>query len=288
MKILWNDRIVEAADAVISVYDHGFLYGMGLFETFRTYRGEPFMLDKHIRRLKQGCEQLHIQYDPNGERVREQLVELLRANGLSDAYIRWTVTAGEEAMGLPTDAYSGPTVIAYMKELPAVSPSLYEEGRKLQRLKLRRSTPEGSFRLKSLHYMNNINAKRELAEYPWAQGAEGLFLDHQDHIAEGIVSNVFFVQEGVLRTPALETGILPGITREVVLELASAEGIPSHEGFFSWEELLQADEIFITNSIQELVPITRLYDESGNETMISKGSMGSVTRALLNAYRRMT
>jgi 4-amino-4-deoxychorismate lyase len=288
MKILWNDRIVEDTEAVISVYDHGFLYGMGLFETFRTYQGKPFMLDKHMRRLKQGCEQLCIDYSLKLDQAREQLAELLKANQLEDAYIRWTVTAGAGAVGLPAGEYSRPTTIVYMKELPAASPALYEQGKALQKLQLRRSTPEGSIRLKSLHYMNNINAKRELAAYPWAANAEGLFLDRNGHIAEGIVSNVFFISEGVLRTPALETGALAGVTREVVLELASAAGIPSETGLYSWDQLSAADEIFITNSIQELVPITQLWDENGNELIISEKKIGSATRTLLNAYRKLT
>jgi 4-amino-4-deoxychorismate lyase len=289
MKLLWNDRIVKDTEAVISVYDHGFLYGMGLFETFRTYDSVPFLLDKHMRRLSEGCSELGIRYTPSLEKVREQLSELLRENKLVDAYIRYTVTAGEGVVGLPPGDYETPTVLVYMKELPPVSPSLYEQGRALQRLKLRRNTPEGSVRLKSLHYMNNINAKRELARYSWSAGAEGLFLDRQEHIAEGIVSNVFFVREGVLCTPSIETGILPGITREAVLELAGGiEGLSTETGLYSWEQLKQADEVFLTNSIQELVPVTMLYEEDGSAIRISEGRIGSVTERLLKEYRSWT
>jgi 4-amino-4-deoxychorismate lyase len=289
MKLLWNDRIVNDTEAVISVYDHGFLYGMGLFETFRTYDSVPFLLDKHMRRLSEGCRELGIRYTPNLERVREQLSELLHENKLVDAYVRFTVTAGEGAVGLPSGEYDTPTVIVYMKELPTVSPSLYEQGRPLQRLKLRRNTPEGSVRLKSLHYMNNINAKRELAQYSWSAGAEGLFLDRQEHIAEGIVSNVFFVRGGGLYTPSIETGILPGITREAVLEIAGGiKSLSTETGLYSWEQLKQADEVFLTNSIQELVPVTTLLEEDGSAIRISRGRIGPVTERLLKEYRRWT
>lgn len=155
-------------------------------------------------------------------------------------------------------------------------------------MQTRRNTPEGDVRFKSLHYMNNIIAKRELVACGASTGAEGLMLSREGWLAEGIVSNLFFVEDGVVRTPSIATGILPGITRARVLELAREAGYLTEEGIFDWEHLLQADEIWMTNSIQELIPITRLTDVNGKSIAISGGEAGDVTRQLLALYRATT
>ncbi|WP_150275612.1 aminotransferase class IV [Paenibacillus tepidiphilus] len=283
-----NYQVVESKNAVVSALDHGFLYGMGLFETFRTYRGEPFLLDRHLSRLEQGCRLLGIPFHPAEASLKEWIASVMEHNGLEEAYIRYTVTAGEDVLGLPAGDYTKPNHLLYIKELPRLPGDLYTQGKGLQLLKLPRNTPEGPVRLKSLHYMNNIMAKRELAGYPSARlGAEGLMLTGQGYVAEGIVSNVFFIAGDLLCTPSLNTGILPGITREMVLELASEAGLQPVEGLYSWEELLAADEIFITSSIQELVPITGLWN-SGSKTLVSGGHCGIRTAKLLELYRERT
>lgn len=295
-----NGMPTPSEEAVISVMDHGFMYGMGLFETFRTYGGRPFLLDEHLERLRSGCLALGI-HDPFADmdnstglaQVTEQVTELMKLNELKEAYIRLTVSAGESSLGLPSGVYEEPTVIVYVKPLPDISRNLYTEGKSLWRLHTRRNTPEGEIRLKSLHYMNNILAKRELAAYgEEAMGGEGLMLTREGYLAEGIVSNLFFVQNGKLYTPEIATGILPGITRGMVLELASRHGIECEEGLFVWEQLLLADEVFVTNSIQELVPITRLVEpgnKRGQQSMIVRvgnESIGSMTKMLLHSYRK--
>lgn len=286
-----NGKCIDDSKAVISVYDHGFLYGIGLFETFRTYRGRPFLLDQHLARMKKGLGELGISWELKPERICSQIDELLEANELQEAYIRFTVTAGEELLGLPSGDYHKPTEIIYVKPLPSAKPDPMAEGRGLQRLRLRRNTPEGMERFKSLHYMNNILGKRELQGYPWAAGAEGLFLDAQGCIAEGLVSNLFFVraEDGVLCTPALSAGILPGVTRAFVLELAARAGLQTEEGRYSWEQLLCAEEVFLTNSIQEIVPVTMLFDESGDSRRVGSGTgAGSITRGLYQEYGNRT
>jgi 4-amino-4-deoxychorismate lyase len=181
--------------------------------------------------------------------------------------------------------------------LPGLPDSLYRNGKPLQLLKLPRNTPEGAFRLKSLHYMNNILAKRELAGYPYAaaEGAEGLLLTCDGYVAEGIVSNVFWVRSGILYTPSLETGILSGITRAAVLAAAERIGMPIQEGLYRWDDLRRADEIFVTSSIQELVPINALYSPNGNRIAIGGNSsdinaaaecLGQWTGRLLASYRK--
>lgn len=285
MIVDWNGSLLEESQAVVSLYDHGFLYGMGLFETFRTYEGRPFLLEWHLERLQEGCDALDIRYKPDKEALMGRIETLLRSNGLQDAYFRLTVTAGIEPLGLPAGVYEKPNEVIYVKPLPPVDPSAAREGKALQRLVLRRNTPEGDVRLKSLHYMNNLLAKKEMRRYPWAGGAEGLFLDKQGHLCEGIVSNLFFVQGGRLYTPSVDTGLLPGITRRFILTAAPERGIDVIEGRFTWEQLKEADEVFLTNSIQEIVPVTKLYEETGVCFQIGGGRVGPVTERLQQCYR---
>ena len=286
MKVGRDGLVVDAKEAVISVFDHGFLYGMGLFETFRTYNGRPYLLQAHLDRLAAGCHELGIRFEWTADRVNRWLQEVLAANWLSEGYVRLTVTAGDAGLGLPADDYDEPHALLMVKSLPTLPPSLYEHGKELWRLALPRNTPEGGQRLKSLHYMNNILAKRELAASPATAGAEGLMLTREGYLAEGIVSNVFFRRGERLYTPALETGILPGITRERVMALATALGYPVEEGLYSWHDLARADEIWLTNSIQELVPVTSLASADGR--MVVSEGIGPYTSQLLQAYRAET
>jgi 4-amino-4-deoxychorismate lyase len=288
MIISMNGSLCEEKEAVVSAYDHGFLYGMGLFETFRTYQGKAFLLEEHLERLVQGCKELAIQLEVKISYWEQQIAQLLAVNQLQDGYFRLSVSAGTDLLGLPANAYLNPTIILYVKALPVMDEKLYEQGKALQLLRLRRNSPEGGWRLKSFHYMNNIMAKRELMEYPWAAGAEGLFLNQSGDVAEGIVSNVFFVKQGKCYTPQLDTGILPGITRQRVIQLAVQMNVSLEQGLYSWEDLAAADEIFLTNSIQELVPVTVLFDLEGKQQQVSKGIIGQVTKELLGLYRLLT
>ncbi|MFS0725038.1 aminotransferase class IV [Paenibacillus sp. 1P07SE] len=287
MKVGRDGAVVDASEAVISVFDHGFLYGMGLFETFRTYGGRPYLLSRHLERLAAGCRELGIRFDWTEAGVAQWLQEVLAANGLADGYVRLTVTAGEEGLGLPAGDYDQPHALLLVKPLPELPDSLYVEGKQLWRLALPRNTPEGAGRHKSLHYMNNILAKRELMASAAAAGAEGLMLTREGWLAEGIVSNLFFRRGERLLTPALDTGILPGITRERVIALARELGMPVEEGKYTWSELLSADEVWLTNSIQELVPVTVLASQDGGAE-VSGGRIGNWTQQLLSSYREET
>lgn len=317
MNYIGVDGVPTLADqAVISVMDHGFMYGLGLFETFRTYGGRPFLLEQHLQRLEAGCKALGIAHQVDHGRVEAEIAELLAWNGLDEGYIRYTVTAGEGPLGLPVGDYEKPRVVVYVKPLPETGELLYTYGKPLWRLATPRNTPEGEVRFKSLHYMNNVLAKRELAglereaqqtadrsethervhghvhvRRPVVAPAEGLQLTADGWLAEGIVSNVFFARNGRLYTPDVGTGILPGVTRAMVLELAAEQGIAAEEGRYTWDELLAADEVFLTNSIQELVPVTELVEPGqpgGQATLrrtIGSGQIGPMTRLLLGEYR---
>ncbi|WP_027086657.1 aminotransferase class IV [Cohnella panacarvi] len=285
MKLLWNGQVTDGKTTVISAFDHGFLYGMGLFETFRTYGGEPWLLDRHAARLRAGCELLGIAYELDEAGLGQRIARLLEANDLGDGYIRLSVSAGEGAIGLPGEAYERPNEIIYAKSLAPDHPDT-RGGKTLRLLKQPRSTPESAIRLKSFHYMNNIVAKRELAAAGAGAGTEGLFADGGGHIVEGMVSNVFWLTDGILYTPSEETGLLPGITRGFVLELAAEIGLPVRQGLYRWEELTAADEVFLTSSIQEIVPVTRLEDERGKGCHPGgTAAIGPTTSRLMRLYR---
>lgn len=266
-----NGQVIATDQAVVSVMDHGFLYGMGLFETFRTYNGQPFLLKQHLTRLSTSCESLEIMWNESVDQVQSQIRDLMYANELTEAYIRYTISAGTDILGLPSGAYEQPNIIIYAKSLPPARPDsmslidhLYSHSKSLRRLHTLRNTPEGDIRFKSLHYMNSILGKRELMQYQDhpSTAVEGLMLTKEQHIAEGIVSNLFFVKNQQLYTPPIDTGILPGITRAFVIQLAMAAGIVVHEGHYTWEHLLEADEIFLTNSVQEIVPVKQLLEDT--------------------------
>ena len=286
----WNGEIIEAASAVVPVMDHGLLYGMGLFETFRTYGGKPYGLELHLKRLSEGCRLLGIPYQEDRERMKAWIKKLMELSGLQEAYIRYTITAGESILGLPGENYTSPNELLLVKELPPMPQEMYIRGKGLQLLRTRRNTPETPVRLKSLHYMNSILAKRELANYPLAAQlqAEGLMLTEQGFVAEGMVSNLFFAKNKVIYTPSIETGILPGITRSLTLQLAEAAGEELEQGFYTWEDLLGADEIWLTSSIQELVPVTSLLDLEGNRQTVGNGTAGPILTRLLDSYRQET
>jgi 4-amino-4-deoxychorismate lyase len=249
MYVYVNGEVAHSDEAKISIFDHGFMYGLGLFETFRIYDGHPFLLDDHFRRLRTSLKQLGIDWDMKQAEILGILDELLQKNQITNAYVRWNVSAGDEGLGLYTGSYQKPTTIVYMKPLPVTM----KQEKQATILQLRRNTPEGQERLKSHHYLNNVLAKREIGD---TVEIEGIFLSEEGYLAEGIVSNLFWVKNGVVYTPAVETGILNGVTRQFVLTVLRKEGIPYKEGYFQKEALCEADEAFITNSIQEIIALT--------------------------------
>ncbi|WP_027410156.1 aminodeoxychorismate lyase [Anoxybacteroides tepidamans] len=272
MYVYVNGEIVRKEEARISPFDHGFMYGLGAFETFRTYKGHPFLLDDHIKRLNESLLELNISLTLRRDEVMGIINRLLEANQLNDAYIRFNVSAGVGDIGLHTGEYAKPTVIAYMKPLPL----FFSAEKTCKILKTRRNSPEGERRLKSHHYLNNILGKREIGNDPQM---EGVFLSEKGFLAEGIVSNLFWVRNGVVYTPSLETGILNGITRQFLLELLSVLKIHYEEGLYSVNELETAEEVFLTNSIQEIVPVSQVDEHS------YLGKRGPLTQLLKKYYK---
>lgn len=268
-----NGEYVKADELRISPFDHGFLYGLGFFETFRTYKGHVFLIEEHLDRLKKALDEFHFKLDLDIDDLLVVVRELNnRANG-EDGYFRLNVSAGVHDIGLQPENYEQPTVILFRKPLPAS-----ERGTEKTAvwLKTRRNSPESEFRHKSHHYANNVRARLEL---PSLAVHEGFFLTHDGYVAEGITSNVFWVADDILYTPALETGILAGTTRSWVMKEARLLGIDVREGLFTPDMLNRASEIFVTNAVQEIVPIKTL------ETTIYSGKQGSYYNVFHNRYK---
>ncbi|MGG1685814.1 aminodeoxychorismate lyase [Pseudalkalibacillus sp. NRS-1564] len=268
-----NGELIDEKSAVIPAYDHGYLYGVGVFETFRTYDGHPFLFEDHYNRLCDSLNELQIALPFTKEGLLFEIRRTIDVNGIKDAYVRLNVSAGEGEIGLRTEPYISPTVIIYLKEIG-------EPVRKEKRgviLSLRRNTPEGPVRLKSHHYLNNILAKREVGNDP---SVEGIFLSQRGKLAEGIVSNLFWFKNGILYTPDLTTGILNGITRQYVMDVARKKGMLVREGNFEKKEILEADEVFVTNSIQEIVPLSKIEHKS------LPGLEGHATNELILQYEQ--
>lgn len=274
MYIFLNDKLVEEAAACVSVFDHGFLYGDGIYETMRSYNGVVFMLDRHIERLGLSASLIRLAPPEEGF-LKSAVYETIKSNGLSDAYVRITVSRGKGAIGLDPGLCSRPTFVVIAKEFVEYPPQYYREGTEVMLAKTQRNLVEAlDPRIKSLNFLNNILAKAEAID----RGAyEAIMLNKDGFIAEGTVSNVFFVRDGRLCTPSPEAGILEGITREVVIGAAKADGINVVEGLFVPEDVFLAEEVFLTNTTGEIVPVSQLE----NRTY----AVGAMTRHLHDLYR---
>ncbi|MEW9672704.1 aminotransferase class IV [Ammoniphilus sp. 3BR4] len=273
MQVFLNGSILTEKEAVISVFDHGFLYGFGLFETLRSYKGRLFLWEEHYHRLKSAAHEFQIQMNKSLPQLQNDIYQTMEANGLQDAYIRITLSGGPEGLGLHGEEHQEPTWLIMAKPL-GVQP----ETKKLVSLNLRRSTPEGFRRAKSLSFANNMLAKKELAGRGLGS-SEGLFFNEKGHIVEGTVSNIFFVKDDILYTPHEDTGLLSGVTRNFILRLCLEKGIPYKEGFYTLSELQEAEEIFVSNSVQEIIPVEELNHEPVPKVK------GPVTSVLLEQYQ---
>ena len=276
MIIYVNGKYVEEERASISPFDHGFLYGMGLFETIRIYGGHPFLLDDHLTRMAEGLEEMFIKMPLTREQVLLIMEKLLSLNGITDARVRINVSAGREQAGMPAKPYTEPSVLMFISSLGRGGDELKET--KARILSLRRDTPPTLHRHKSHHFGNNIAAKMEMLAF---QGEEGIFLSQEGFVAEGITSNIFWVKNNVLYTPDVSVGILPGITRKFIMGLANKMGIPLEQGHYFLPELQDAEEVFLTNSIQEMTAVTEILNVGRY-----KGKNGTITKTLSEHYKK--
>lgn len=278
MWVYLTDKFVPQEEAVVSVFDHGFLYGDGVYETLRAYRGRVFQLAEHLARLERSASRIYLHLPVGPARLADLVRESLLRNQLQEAYLRITVSRGAGEIGLDPALCKSPTLVIIAKLFQPYPESLYADGVSVIVAKTRRNLPEAlPPQVKSLNFLNNILAKMEAK----AAGAhEALMLNHRGDVTEGTTSNVFAVQGGRLRTPSVECGILEGITRGLVLQLASELGIPSEEKRLTVDDLLRADECFLTNTTQEVLPVTRV-----NGMKIGNGLPGESTRRLHALFR---
>jgi branched-chain amino acid aminotransferase group I len=277
-----NGSLVPRSMARISVFDHGFLYGYGLFETMRAYHGKIFLLERHIKRLSGSAEVIGLGEKLAGIDLGKACRDTLEANKLREARVRLTVTNGESDALPWTDAGGKPTVVVTARPYTPFSAEKYGEGFRVGIASVRRCRQSVVASMKSVNYLASVMARMEAAGHGLD---EALLLNDDGYIAEGGGCNVFFVRDSRLVTPALNSGILPGVTREVVMELAASLGIETSQGTVGIGVIRKCDEAFVTNAVIEIMPVTEVRDESGNSVSIGGGKPGKVTRQLIEAYR---
>lgn len=282
-----NGRITDGARASISVFDHGFLYGEGVYEVARTYNGEPFLFDRHMQRLRASAAMIALDVPVSDHEFRQRAIDTMTAAGLgrasdnsfAEAYIRILVTRGIGDLTYDPAATPHPSVIVIAKPAPVVPEDHYTRGVKVCIVDVIRNHPRSVNPLiKSNNLLNNALGMQEAIR---KGGAEGVFRNYRGELSECSQSNLFIVKHGMARTPSLDAGLLAGITRAFVFELGTAAGVKVDEAGLKDEDLFTADEAFFTSTTKELVPIVQVDDYT-----IGSGKPGPVTTKLLAAYRR--
>jgi branched-chain amino acid aminotransferase len=280
-QIYISGKFVPQEDAKISVYDHGLLYGDGVFEGLRSYRGKVFRLREHVVRLYESACAIWLEIPMTQDAMCDAVNEAVRVNKIDDGYIRLVVTRGAGTLGLDPNRCSNPQVIIIADAISLYPPELYEEGLEIVTVSVQRTSPAAlSPRIKSLNYLNNILAKIEGLQ---AGCIEALMLNHKGEVAECTGDNVFLVRRGVLYTPPLDAGILGGITRDAVIELARDAGIEVRETALTKHDVYIADECFLTGTAAEVVPVVKVDSRT-----IGTGRPGPVTRDLEKRFKELT
>jgi len=279
-----NGRIFDQEHAVISVFDHGFLYGEGVYETLRTYNGQPFLFDRHMRRLRNSANMLALAVPLADAQIDARFRETMRAAGLGDspdreAYIRILITRGFGELTYDPNACPTPSIVVIVK--PNVPPSIdaFEHGVKVSLVGVVRNHP-GSVNplIKSNNLLNNALAMQQA----FKRGAfEGIMRNYRGELAECTQSNLFIVKNDSALTPPIDAGLLPGITREFLFEVGAANGIPVREQVLFDDDLFGANEAFLTSTTREVVPIVQVDDRK-----VGSGAPGPITRALLDGFRK--
>jgi branched-chain amino acid aminotransferase len=274
-----NGVFVPKAEAVVSVFDHGLLYGDGVFEGIRAYNGRVFCLREHLVRLQRSAQAILLDLPLSHEALTEAVLETLRQNDLHDAYIRLVVTRGVGDLGLdPRKCHGNATVIIIADQIQLYPETFYAEGLEVITVATRRNIPDAlSPAIKSLNYLNNIIAKIEVGR---AGLQEGIMLNAQGYVAEATGDNIFLVKDEQLITPPTYVGILQGITRDTVIELAGEMGIPTREVPFTQYDVYAADECFLTGTAAEIIPVVTVDSRA-----IGSGQPGPRTRALIARFR---
>lgn len=278
MFVYLNGQLIPEEEAFISIFDHGFLYGDGIYETMRAYRGIVFMINEHIKRLIRSGDLIKMKIPLSQEEIKEAIYNTLKKNNLREAYIKLSISRGPGEIGLDPELCKKPTFVIITKRFKEYPKELYSKGVKVSIVKTRRNAPEAlNPKIKSLNFLNNILAKIEAKE---AGAYEAIMLNYRGYLTEGTITNIFFFKNGSLFTPSIEAGILDGITRDIVIRISKGKGIKVEEGLYRPEDLFEADEAFITNSTLEILPVTKVDDKR-----IGNGSPGPITKDLHKAYK---
>lgn len=278
--IYMNGEFVKKEDAKISVYDHGFLYGDGVFEGIRSYNGNVFRLEEHLERLYDSAKSVMLEIPHTFEEMTQLVVETLRQNKLKDAYIRLVVSRGVGNLGLDPFSCAEPNVIVIAEPLSLFPKALYDSGIEIVSVASRRSRSDVlSPKVKSLNYMNNILVKIEAS---LAGVSEALMLNDQGYVAEGSADNIFIVRKNKLLTPPGYVGALEGITRNAIMEVAAEKGYQMEEGVFTRHDVYVADEVFLTGTAAEVIAVIKV-----DGRVIGDGTPGPVTNDLLEAFREL-
>ena len=278
MKVYLNDQWLEQEEAKISVFDHGLLYGDGIFEGIRLYDGCVFKLEEHLDRLAYSAKSILLEYPWSNDYISNAVCETCRKNNLSNGYIRLVITRGVGNLGLNPRLCKNPQLIIIADNIQLYPESYYQSGLKIITAATRRINPSAlPPMVKSLNYLNNILAKIEALN---AGTMEALMLNDQGYVAECTGDNIFIVHEDRLITPPSSAGALQGITRNVIIEIAKELGISVHEGNLTRYDLWNADEFFLTGTAAEVIPVVQL-----DGRLIGSGKPGDITMKFLKLFK---
>lgn len=281
LQVYVSGKLYDKENAKISVYDHGLLYGDGVFEGMRSYSGKVFRLGEHLDRLWNSAKAICLAIPMTKEAMAQAVNDTLKVNGITDGYIRLVVTRGAGSLGLDPNKTANPQVIIITDHIQLYPPQFYDEGLSIITASTTRNHPAAlSPRIKSLNYLNNILAKLEGLQ---AGCVEALMLNHKGEVAECTGDNIFLVMRGELLTPPIDAGILEGITRGAVIELAREAGLVVREIPLTRHDVFVADECFLTGSAAEVIPVVKV-----DNRIIGDGKPGPITRDLNRRFRELT
>jgi branched-chain amino acid aminotransferase len=280
-KVYINGKYYEKSEAKVSVYDHGLLYGDGVFEGIRIYNGKIFKLREHVDRLYESARAIRLEIPLSRPQMMEAIQSTVDVNNKKEGYIRPVVTRGAGSLGIDPNKCSDPQVIIIVDDISLYPQELYEKGMKIATVSTIRNHPNAlNPRVKSLNYLNNILAK---IEGQLIGCHESLMLNHKGEIAECSADNIFLVKHGVLKTPPTDAGILAGVTRDTILELARSAKIPTLEAALTRHDVYTADECFVTGTGAEVAPVVEC-----DARPIGNGKPGPITRQLRERYFQLT
>lgn len=281
MKIFIDGAFYEKEEAKISVFDHGLLYGDGIFEGIRFYNGKVFRFEEHLRRLDYSARAICLQLPMSIEEIRQATLETIRQNNLHDGYVRLVVTRGPGDLGLSPLLCPKATIFIIAATIKLYPPEKYETGLEVVTCSTRRVSHGAlSPMVKSLNYLNNVMAKLEALK---GGAGEGIMLNEQGYVAECTGDNIFLVHNGRITTPPVSSGALAGVTRGVVFELAEEFGIPLTEPQVTRYDVYTADECFLTGTAAEVIPVVKV-----DHRPIGDGKPGPVTKQLISRFHELT